>query len=281
MKKILIPTDFSETSMNAIKYAMHLLKYDKSEFIIMNAFADDVYENAKEMGREDFEELKQAFQKNIDKALQKEIAEILKISTNPKHTYIYMSRFGSLVDETNEIIEKENIDLVIMGTKGKTDNRNVTFGSNTLQVIKYVKCPVLAVPVGYHKDYPKNILFPSDYMIPLKKRELKLVSTFAMRFAASIDFLYVSDFEKLSHRQLDNKLFLEVCFLENKITFLQTPGDNITERINKSIVDKTIDLLVMVNQQHSYLENILYNSSIEEIGLQIKTPFLVLQNLHR
>lgn len=60
MKKILIPTDFSETSMNAIKYAMQLLKYDKSEFTIMNAFADEVYENTNEMGREDFEKFKNA-----------------------------------------------------------------------------------------------------------------------------------------------------------------------------------------------------------------------------
>lgn len=276
MKKILIPTDFSETSMNAITYAMRLLKHEKSEFTIMNAFADEVYENTIEMDREDFEEFKNAYQKNVDRALQKEIAEMLEASPNPKHTYNYISRFGSLVDETNKIVEKENIDLIVMGTKGKTNDRNITFGSNTIQVIKYVECPILTVPDNYHEDVPKKILFPSNYMIPFKHHELKLVSTLAMHLNASIDFLYVSDFKNLSHRQLDNKLFLDSCFINNTTAFLQTSGNNTTESINKTIAKHEIDMLVMVNQRHSYLENILYNSTIEDIGLQIKIPFLVL-----
>ena len=40
-------------------------------------------------------------------------------------------------------------------------------------------------------------------------------------------------------------------------------------------------MLVMVNTRHSYLENILYQSTIEKIGLKIDIPFLVLQNLPR
>lgn len=281
MKKVLIPTDFSETSSNAIKYAMRLFKYDKSEFIIMNAFADEVYEDARDMGREDFEEFKEACRQNIDKALQKEVVDMLEFSANPKHKYHYVSRFGSLVDEVNEIVEKENIDVVVMGTKGKTNDRNLTFGSNTLQVMKYVKCPVLAVPVGYHEEYPQNILFPTDYMVPFKRRELKLLSTLAMSYVATINFLYISDFKGLSHRQLDNRAFLDCCFENNKFTFLHTEGKDITKAINKAVLDHKIDMLVMVNQRHSYLENMLYNSTIEKIGLHIKIPFLVLQNLHR
>ena len=281
MKKILIPIDFSETSMNAIKYAMHLLKFDKTEFIIMNAFADDVYANTKEIDREDFEEFKADYQKKVDSALQRKIKEIREISKNIKHTYTYISCFGCLVDETNEIVEKENIDLVVMGTKGKINNRNITFGSNTLQVVKYVRCPVLAVPLSYQEGFPKKILFPTDYMMPFKSRELKLVSSLAKRFNAFIDFLYVSDFKESSHRQIDHKAFLDNSFVDNKCIFLQISGKGLTESINKTIENHQIDLLVMVNQRHSYLENILYNSTIEEIGLEIKIPFLVLQNVHR
>tara|TARA_B100000809_G_C15140796_1_gene533230 strand:- start:1102 stop:1947 length:846 start_codon:yes stop_codon:yes gene_type:complete len=281
MQKVLIPTDFSETSMNAIKYAMSLLKYDKIDFTIMNAFADEVYKSTKEMSREDFEKFKNTYQKNVASEFQKEIAKIIEASPNSKHSYNYISRFGDLVDETNEIVDTENIDLIVMGTKGKGNDKNITFGSNTLQVIKYVKCPVLAVPLGYHESFIEKILFPSDYLMSFKRRELKLVSTLAMSFGASIDFLYVSDFIKYTHRQLDNKSFLDNYFVDNKCNFLQISGKGITDSINKTVEDHKIDILVMVNQRHSYLENILYNSTIEEIGLQIKTPFLVLQNLHR
>lgn len=281
MKKILIPIDFSETSTNAIKYALLLLKNTACEFFIMNAFADEVYSKTNEMSRTDFEEFKEKHQEKVDSALKKEIDQILETFSNLKHTYKPISRFGSLIDETNEIVEKENIDLVIMGTMGKTNDRSITFGSNTLQIIKYMKCPVLSVPSNYQADAPKKILFPSDYMMPYKSRELSLVSNLAISFGASIHFLYVSSFKKLSHRQLDHKSFLDTCFVDNKCAFLEVSGKSLIESINKTVQSHKIELLVMVNQRHSYLENILYNSTIEEVELQIEIPFLVLQNLHR
>ena len=281
MIRILIPTDFSETSMNAIQYAVELFKYEKSEFIIMNAYADEVYDNTREMSKEDFEAFKDAYKRNVDRSLQKEVASMLEISPNPRHTYNYRSRFGSLVDEANDMVEEENMDIIVMGTKGKTDDKNITFGSNTLQVIKYVKCPVLAVPTGYHGNHLENILFPTNYMIPFKRRELKLVSTIARRFVANIHFMHVSKFEYLSHRQQDNKELLTIFCKDNKCSFSKTPEESITYAINKTIIEKQIDMLVMVHERHSYLENILYRSTIEKIGLEINIPFLVLQNLQR
>jgi nucleotide-binding universal stress UspA family protein len=281
MRKILIPTDFSETSMNAIEYALELFKYKTCEFIIMHAFADEVYENTKEMSRDFFEEFKEQFRTSVDRRLQKEVKVMLEKSPNSRHTYNYKARFGSLIDEINGIIESDNTDLVVMGTKGKSQEKQITFGSNTLQVIKYVECPVLAVPVGYHGAPLKNILFPSDYMIPLKKRELKLLSKLATDFDSTISILFISEFKKQSHRQEDNRSFIKFSFYDNKTEFVQTPGKDITSGINKMLNERDFDMLVMVNERHSYLENILYRSTIEKIGLDIKIPFLVLQNLNR
>ena len=191
MRKIVIPTDFSETAMNAIRYAVELFKYERCEFLVLNAYADEVYENTQEMSQDFFEEYKENVEKATNKALQKTIVEILNMSPNPKHKYDIISKFGSLVDEVNALVDKENIDIVIMGTKGKTNDRDITFGSQTLQVIKYVKCPVLAVPVGFHGYPPENILFPTDYMVPFKRRELKLVSMIAKQYVVNVHFLYI------------------------------------------------------------------------------------------
>lgn len=281
MKKVIIPTDFSETATNAIFYALELLKYDKCEIIIVHAFADEVYENSIDMSREYFEKYRDKVQVNVDRRLQQVIAEMLERSPNPRHTYNRVSSFGNIVDVVNDFVEKENADLVIMGTKGNTNNDSVLFGSNAIKVIKYVKCPVLAVPVTYRDMHPKNILFPTDYMIPFKRRELKLVSNIAKNYVSKVHFLYVSTLKQLSHRQKDNSTFLKGCFTDNKVDFLQLPKTDVTDTINKTIASKNIDLLVMVNQRHSYLENILFNSTIEDIGLKIEIPFLVLQNLSR
>jgi nucleotide-binding universal stress UspA family protein len=281
MRKILIPTDFSETSMNAIEYALELFKYETCEFIVMHAFADEVYENTIEMDREFFEEFKEKYRNSVESQLQKEVVVMIKRTANPKHTYNFEARFGSLVDETNDIIERDNIDIVVMGTKGKTQNKEITFGSQTLQVIKYVQCPVLAIPVGYHGFPPENILFPTDYMIPFKRRDLNLLSTMAKSFASKIQMLFISEFKKLSHRQEDNRLFLDHCFRDNKKEYLQVKEKDLAQGINKELNDKKYDMLVMVNHRHSYLENILYHSTIEKIGVDIKIPFLVLQNIQR
>lgn len=281
MRKILIPTDFSDNSMNAAKYAAELFKHGPSEIYLLYAYADEVYDAKTKLADASFEELKQKALEKAEENLEKMRKKLFSISPNPKHKIIKVAEFGMLVDSVNDWVEKENIDVVVMGTQGETYDKNITFGSNTLQVIKYVKCPVLAVPEVFGDVHPKNILFPTDFLIPYKRRELKLLGTTAKCFASKIDFLYVSKFPTLSLRQQDNKTFLEASLSENQISFNQQSDKDITKAINSFVIENPIDMLVMVNTRHSYLEKVLYQSTIEKIGLHIDIPFLVLQNLQR
>lgn len=281
MRKIVIPTDFSENAFNAAGYTLELFKYFKCEVFIVHAYADEVYDQEALKERSDIEEIKHAKLEKSDETLHSIKAELTNRFGNPKHRCHIISKFGSLVDVVNDIVEHENIDLVAMGTRGKTNDRELTFGSHTLQVIKYVKCPVLAIPENYEGIHPKNLLFPTDYILPYKQRELKLVATMAERITTAIHCLYISNFRELSNRQQDNKAFLEFAFKNNQLSFHQEVGEDITESINRFIDKFDIDILVMVNSRHSFLENILYTSTIEKIGLTIKIPFLVLQNLQR
>ena len=281
MRKVLIPTDFSENALNAIRYALELFKYERSEFFIIHAFADEVYESNAYSNRGAFDDTKEQVKMRSDDELEKILTQINEWSPNPKHQYQIYSLFGTLIDEANELVDIENIDVLVMGTKGKTDDRDITFGSNTLQVLKYVKCPVLAVPVGSPPYPPKKLLFPTDFLLPFKKREVKLVSTLAKSFVAEINFLHLLKFENISFRQEDNKAFLECCMTDNIISFHQEKDKTLTTAINSFIELNDIDLLVMVNSRHSFLEDYLYQSTIDKIGLHIKIPFLVLQNLPR
>lgn len=281
MRKILIPTDFSENSLNAIKYATELFKHGPSEIYLLYAYSDEVYEAKNRFADVIFDDLKAQAQQKAEQALEKLKKQVFEHSPNPKHAIHTIAEFGLLVDSVNDWVEKENIDVVVMGTKGETADKKITFGSNTLQVIKYVKCPVLAVPSVYGDVHPKHILFSTDFLLPYKRRELKLLSTISKNFASKIDFLYVSKFPTLSLRQQDNKAFLEASFVDNRIDFVQKKEKDVTKAINTHIIENPIDMLVMVNTRHSYLENILYQSTIEKIGLHIDIPFLVMQNLPR
>ncbi|WP_299215184.1 universal stress protein [uncultured Aquimarina sp.] len=280
MRKILIPTDFSENAMNAIRYAVELFKYEKSEFLIFHAYADEVYDH-NTASRKMMEEYKKEVREKSDEELTKTLSVLQKVSPNPRHEYKTLSVFGTLVDEANDLVDQENIDILIMATRGETDDRKITFGSNTLQVLKYVKSPVLAIPEDCTYHQPKNILFPTDYMLPYKRRELKLLSTLTKSFRSSINFLHISKYKKLSLRQEDNKAFLKECLPDAELSFHTIDETDITAAINRYIEKNDINMLVMINSRHSYLECVLYQSTIDKIGLHIKIPFLTMQNLQR
>ncbi|MGB5358083.1 MAG: universal stress protein, partial [Eudoraea sp.] len=157
----------------------------------------------------------------------------------------------------------------------------ITFGTNTVQVMKYVQCPVLAVPEDYEYHEPREVLFPSDYMVPYKRRELKLLCEIAGSFRSNIHMLYINPIKKLSIRQEDHMNFLKECLFKAQLSYETTEEEDKTMAITKYILHNKIDMLVMVNSRHSHLEELLYQSTLEKIGLHIKIPFLVFQNLSR
>ncbi|MEL0456018.1 universal stress protein [Flavobacteriaceae bacterium SZ-1-7] len=281
MRKILIPTDFSVNAMNAINYAVSLFKYDVSEFFIMHAYQDMAYAYETSSSNKTVQNVAEVAKKAAKKKLENTLEKIQTISPNPRHTYNMILANNTLLDEAHKIVEKENIDIIVMGTKGETNNKKLTFGSHTLQVLKYVDCPVLAVPENYRYTQPKKILFPTDYMIPYKRRELKLVCEMLSSFRSKIDVLYLSKTQTLSKRQEDNQNFLKEELCKNKLNFNVENSHDIVGSIYRYVKENKIDMLVMVNSKHTFSDNILFQSTIDELGLHLDIPFLALQNIER
>jgi nucleotide-binding universal stress UspA family protein len=280
MRKVIVPTDFSENAMNALEYTCQIFKYQKSEIFIIHAYADEVYQQDKITKRNILNEIKETTFQKSQKELKKVLLKIREYAPNPKHTYKIISAFGTLTDELNDLVNQEDIDIIVMGTRGATNDRKITFGSNTVQVFKYVQCPVLAVPEEYEYHPPKELLFPTNFQIPYKRRELKLLCELSGSFRSTIHLLYIDPI-KLSLRQEDNQHFLKECLHKANLTFDTSPEKDKTVAITKYIVHKDIDMLVMVNSKNSHLEDMLKHTTVDKIGLHIKIPFLVLQNLSR
>ncbi|WP_142786303.1 universal stress protein [Changchengzhania lutea] len=282
MRKILIPTDFSENAMNALMYALELFKYEKSVFYIMHAYQDDIYTDDQLLNNLGLEKVTTQVSKTSEEQLGSILKKIKQISPNPRHIYRIISSNNLLMDEADKIVDDKNIDIIVMGTRGKTNDKKITLGSHTLQVLKYVQCPVLAIPEQYQYTQPKHILFPTDFLIPYKRRELKLLCEMACPYRAVIDILYISLSEKLSLRQLDNKNFIKEELCKTPTHFKTVKSKHIINSIYKYIKQNKIDMLVMVNTRHSFLENILFQSStIDELSLNLGIPFLALQNMRR
>ncbi|MBE15593.1 MAG: universal stress protein [Cytophagaceae bacterium] len=281
MRKIIAPVDFSENSWNALKAAIQYFKYEKCIFYLLHTYGEEVYANEEVTSRALLEEHKQIHHDRADGALDEILTKIKAYYPAPNHSYEKLPVFGYLLDEIHDLVEKENIDLIVMGTKGKSDNKQLTYGSQTLQVIKYVKCPVLAIPAVYSYERPSNILFPTNYMLPYRKRELKLLSCLAKSYRATIHMLYLSNYERLSLRQEDNKALLSYSFRENSLQSVRQDYGPIVEKVNAYIKAEGIEMIVMVNTHHSYMEELLDQSNLDPICLHTEIPLLVLQNLAR
>lgn len=281
MLSILFPTDFSDNSINAIKYALEFFKYENVTFYFMNAYQKEFYDHddlvSRELYQDVLKKVKEQSENNLNDLLQK----VREISPNPRYTYHSISSYNSLVEEAKKIVEEKNIDLIVMGTKGKSDDRKLIFGSQTFQVLKYVQCPVLAIPAHYTNTQPKRILFPTDYLIPYKRRELKLLCDLSASYRSTIDVVYVSKVSKLSLRQEDNRAFIEDTVCDTTINFYTEQGTNVAKTIQDYIKKNNIDMLVMVNTQYSFLENMLFPSTIDKVSLDLQIPLLAMQNSTR
>nr|WP_293299868.1 universal stress protein [Allomuricauda sp.] len=281
MRTILIPTDFSKNALHALQYAQELYKCERSCFFILHAYMDEVYGEYKAASPEDLEARKQIKKEESEKQLDHLVGAVLGNPPNPLHNFETVAVFDSLVDGINDFVNEMNIDMVIMGTKGETSDHKTTFGSYTIEVFKYLKCPVLAVPEGFEYRQPKVILFPTDYMLPYKRRELKLLGNLARKFKSEVHCLYFTDFEELSMRQMDNKKFLEGSLSGTYLSFGTTSVKNKAEGIMEYVEKNEVGMLVMVNSRHSFFEDMLYRSTVDLLGLKVGIPFLVMQNLNR
>lgn len=281
MISILLPTDFSQNSMNAIKYALEFFKYQQTDFFFMHAYQNEFYDHDELVSRAVFDDILDGVRNQSQRNLENLLKTVKEISPNPKFTYHIISAYNTLVEEANLIADAKNIDLIVMGTKGRSDGRHIIFGSQTFQVLKYVQCPVLAIPSNYTNTKPKRILFPTDYLIPYKRRELKLLCDLASSCKSVVDVLYVSKSDRLSIRQEDNQTFIKETICKNEINFKTAHNSKVAETIQNYIKDNAIDMLVMVNTQHSFLENMLFPSTIDKVSIDLKIPLLAMQNSTR
>ncbi len=281
MVSILFPTDFSENSMNAIRYALEFFKYENAQFYFMNVYQKEFYDHEDLVSREVYDEVLERVKNESEAKLKDLLQTVNEISPNPRFQYHSISAYNSLVEEASRLVNEKDIDLIVMGTKGKSDDRKIIFGSQTFQVLKYVQCPVLAIPANYTNTQPKRILFPTDYLIPYKRRELKLVCDLAGSYRSVVDVVYVSKSQKLSMRQEDNREFIKDTICKTEINFITKNEKDVAKAITEYINEHKVDMLVMVNTQHSFLENVLFPSTIDKVSLDLKIPLLAMQNSTR
>lgn len=191
MKTILLPTDFSNTSKNTIKYAESLLSGITCKVILFNSFLGrdkdiPIFNILEESQREESQILLKKLEKYFS---QKEIDDF--------HLEERAIR-GNFIDVLNRLVGKESIDLVIMGQKGVSNSPESIFGKNTLGVLKKFKIPLLIVPDDYTYKKPKDIMLVLENHEALNKKELHVLKWLAKIHDSNISLISISQKEYVS-----------------------------------------------------------------------------------
>lgn len=278
MKNILIPTDFSDNAWNAISYALEFFKNDKCKFYFLHTYIPSFYRMDYALGGPAFSAIPDM---EVDVALaglEKTLENVSDKFPNPKHTFEIVTAFNTLTDEINELSEKKNIDMVVMGTQGAAGVKQLFLGTSTVFVIRKAKVPVLVIPENCKFKPVKNILFPSDYLTPYKKEEIYTIIEAAKMHGAEITVLHIQEEYDHPESQIKNKGLLLDQLKNTSYKEVEVFGKTMPEAILEYIEEHQIDLLAMMNRGHSFFERILIKQNIDQIGFHVHIPFLVVRD---
>src|SRR5690606_16331726 len=282
MKRILLPTDFSENAWNATKYAISLYKDEECEFYLLNTYTPTIAYSRFMATTSVGKDCREAEGNNSETGLQDFLERIKKECYNPKHKFTTISSFNLLVDEIKNIIEIKKIQLVVTGTKGASGMEEVFMGSNTVRIIKSVKnCPVLAIPQHFKYRSPSEIAFATDFNRFYTTSELEPLIEMARSFNAVIRIVHVQyEIKSLTEVQQFNLNMLR-RYLDGMEHYVHTVSElnSVSKTLEVFANELEIHLLAMLNYQHSYMEKMTREPVIRRVAFHTRIPLLIIPEL--
>lgn len=274
IKKIICPTDFSETATNAIHYAAKLAQVFGAELKLINvqrihpvsavvSMREGIDPGSAENSHLAAERLKDVCT---------EINKMFKISTDYE------------VDITATSIQKvisasgvENT-IIVMGTNGIDDTFQYFFGTNTNNVIKKSKCPVFIIPESASYKSIKKIVFAWDYS-PDAFPSFTFLNELMATFNPEFTFLHISKHLSDISEDVFKALRSEVKPLLGQsvnVQFEQIYSEDITSGLDQYMTHANADLLTLFFYDRGEIPNLFHGTITKRIVNSAKYPVLVL-----
>ncbi|HYI79100.1 MAG TPA: universal stress protein [Chryseolinea sp.] len=277
MKKILVPTDFSKPATIAVEVAADIAKKANAELTLLHVVEEAVGNSLNVEGQvvADGRWEERLF---TMKLIEKGKKQLTKLAEDARFDGIRVKqelRIGSPYHGMNAIITEKKVDLVVMGTAGRSDLQQMIIGSNTEKVVRMSHCPVLTMhskPAS--KDF-KNIVYATSMD---KDEEIfsRIVRTTQKLYDATIHLVrintpgnfqrdvivkkYMQDFaKKLQLKNFTMNVFNDVSEEEGIVYF----ADSIDA-----------DLIAMATHGRTGFAHVLAGSIAEDVVSHSKRPVL-------
>lgn len=276
MKRILLPTDFSNNAWNAISYAAQLFKDEPCTFYLLHTYTPIIYHTEFVMLNPNDLEISHIVRETAEKSMEDTRQKLINTYPNKNHEVETIVSFNTLVNEIKDQMDKLSINYIVMGTKGATGATEILFGTNTVHVLNHIKCPLIAVSEKYKAESPKNVLFPSDYYINFEDKHIKPIVDIVKSNSSHLNVLHVSHGYELSFKNLQNKNKLETMLADANFKFHDVSDDSLDNAINKFIKEHHADMLVLINNKKSFFENLFFTPFVNKMGLHLEIPLMVI-----
>lgn len=271
IKKILIPVDFSETSLLAIEHGRILAKMLKADVILlhcdekaaashaaMDAETEVVDKGGSGSGKR-LDELASSFEKE-DKV---NVISMVK-KAKPSRGIV-------------KTVEENNIDLIVMGTHGIGGFEEFFMGSTAHKIVNLSPCPVLSVQTHASPTRFGTIVLPIDDTMQSRQKVVMALSI-ASAFKATVHLLGLP----LDHHPEQIKKFnVKLDTVEDRIKQAGLPfvrkviqADNVAVEVMKYSDEVKADLTVIMTDHESHLTGIFLGAFAGQIVNHSKVPVL-------
>jgi len=268
MKKIIVPTDFSELSKTAFELALLLASKVKANIELVHVVSPD--DNTITLGE------KQIRIKDLEEKLSEKVKK-----SNEKYPEVdieFILKEGKVYKEVTSQAESIKESVIVTSTHGSSGWEDFFTGSNAYKIVASSARPVFTIR---GKEIPKQInkiVLPLD-TTPETREKVPFTAKVASLFDAEIHIVTVltSDIRDLTHSLKEHailvKKYLSKYNIESKIE--QLHGDNITDMTIDYANKVKADMISIMSEQEKSLSNILLGSYAHQMINKSNLPVLV------
>jgi len=259
MNTVIVPVDFSSTSIHTAHYAAALLVgHHGVHMLLYHSFSKPAEEAA---ANGSLLELKNELMSNF----------IVDID-------ILAHLDDDFVTGLERAVRHRKADLVIMGITGKSALAQVFFGSNTLKMVETKVCPVLIVPEKASYKEIKNVMLTSDFKNVIKTTPSAPIKDFLGVFHPQLHIVNVDKdhYISLTTNYENEKQNLFKMFEAYNPEFYFMRLYDVNEAINLFAEDKEIDLMILIRRNESFADKLFKSSHTKALTYRSKVPILVM-----
>jgi nucleotide-binding universal stress UspA family protein len=279
IRSILVPTDFSANAMKAAQYAASIAQKSVAMVYLMH-----VIEPIEDSIRQPFplyEKLIGEIENNSIKEMNTFQGDLAAACPSIKTETEIVK--GTTTSAIIDFAERQQIDLIVMGTKGATGLKEIFMGSIAAGIIGQTKIPVLAVPDEYQLEVPDGILFTTNRFEENKELLNKIIEM-ATLYSASIHvavFVDTNTAEAIDYiyntKQLNHYMdFLKKAYPDVVFKGELLEGNEFEERIEKYDTKNKVDIIAMITYPKSFWEWLMKKSVTKKMAFHSKIPVLAI-----